>query len=43
YNSNLIKQKKNLLPRLMSGKMSVDDLNVHYPPSMQTSSETEEK
>ena len=43
YNSNLIKQKKNLLPRLMSGKISVDDLNVHYPPSMQTNNEAMNK
>lgn len=37
------KQKNELLPRLMSGKLSVVDLGVHYPPSMHTSDEAEEK
>lgn len=39
----LQKQKNELLPRLMSGKLSVVDLGVHYPPSMHTSDEAEEK
>ena len=42
-NANLIKQKDALLPRLISGKLSVDDLNIQYPSSMQTSNEAEEK
>lgn len=42
-NANLMKQKERLLPRLMSGKLSVTELDIHYPPSMQTSEEAEEK
>lgn len=42
-NANLIEQKKDLLPRLMSGKLSLTELDIHYPPSMQTSEEAEEK
>ena len=42
-NENLSLQKNNLLPRLMSGKLSVADLDIHYPPSMQTNGEAEEK
>ena len=32
---NLNTQKNSLLPRLISGKLSVQHLNIHYPPSMQ--------
>ncbi len=39
----LEESKNNLIPRLMSGKLSVDDLDIQYPPSMQTSDEAEEK
>lgn len=39
-NANLMKQKESLLPRLMSGKLSVAELDLHYPPSMQTDNET---
>lgn len=39
----LQKQKNELLPRLISGKLSVDDLDIQYPPSMQTSNEVEDK
>jgi len=42
-NEDLSTQKNNLLPRLMSGKLSVADLDIHYPPSMQKNDETEEK
>ncbi len=42
-NENLLLQKNDLLSRLMSGKLSVADLDIHYPPSMQTSEEAEEK
>ena len=35
--------KAALLPRLVSGELSVDDLDIQYPPSMQTSDEAEEK
>lgn len=42
-NANLIKQKDVLLPRLISGKLLVDHLDIQYPPSMQTSDEAEEK
>lgn len=34
-NANLEKTKRSLLPRLISGKLSVDNLNIHFPPSMQ--------
>lgn len=39
----LQKQKNELLPRLISGRLSVADLNIQYPPSMQTSNEVEDK
>lgn len=42
-NRKLKNQANVLLPRLMSGKLSVADLGVQYPPSMQTSDEAEEK
>lgn len=31
---NLDRQKRDLLPRLISGKLSVEDLDVQFPPSM---------
>lgn len=34
-NQMLEEQKGSLLPRLISGKLSVEDLNIHFPPSMQ--------
>ncbi len=34
-NDNLTKTKGMLLPRLISGKLSVEDLDIQYPPSMQ--------
>lgn len=33
-NAQLNQQKNSLLPRLISGKLSVQQLNIHYPPSM---------
>lgn len=33
-NSNLIKTKEFLLPRLISGKLSVENLDIQFPPSM---------
>lgn len=33
-NDNLIKTKKMILPRLISGKLSVADLDIQFPPSM---------
>jgi len=33
-NQNLVKTKEMLLPRLISGKLSVADLNIQFPPSM---------
>jgi len=33
-NSNLIQTKNSLLPRLISGKLSVADLDIQFPPSM---------
>lgn len=35
-NENLSSQKNELLPRMMSGKLSVEDLDIEFPPSMQT-------
>lgn len=35
-NENLSSQKNEILPRLMSGKLSVQDLDIVFPPSMQT-------
>ncbi|QGA11344.1 hypothetical protein GFH30_08020 [Acinetobacter wanghuae] len=34
-NQMLEEQKGSLLPRLISGKLSVEDLDIHFPPSMQ--------
>ncbi|MFT6624253.1 MAG: type I restriction enzyme S subunit [Cycloclasticus sp.] len=34
-NENLTKTKESLLPRLISGKLSVEDLDIQFPPSMQ--------
>ena len=31
---NLLKTKNNLLPRLISGKLSVEELDIQFPPSM---------
>ena len=39
----LSKFRDGLSPRLISGKLSVDDLNIQYPPSMHASNEVEEK
>jgi|GEM_PF-113283 len=35
-NVMLTKTKEQLLPRLISGKLSVEDLDIQFPPSMQT-------
>lgn len=32
---NLTKTRDLLLPRLISGKLSVEDLDIQFPPSMQ--------
>ncbi len=37
-NDNLGKTKDQLLPRLISGKLSVEELDIQYPPSMQEDS-----
>ncbi|MEZ5611882.1 MAG: hypothetical protein R3E33_00005, partial [Rhodocyclaceae bacterium] len=34
-NQKLISMRDALLPRLISGKLRVDHLDIHYPPSMQ--------
>lgn len=34
-NLMLTKTKEQLLPRLISGKLSVEDLDIQFPPSMQ--------
>ena len=33
-NDNLFKTKNSLLPRLISGKLSVEELDIQFPPSM---------
>jgi len=33
-NDNLTKTRDLLLPRLISGKLSVEDLDIQFPPSM---------
>ncbi len=38
---NLEKTKNMLLPRLISGKLTVENLNIQFPPSMQTTAEAE--
>ena len=38
---NLEETKKSLLPRLISGKLSVENLDIQLPPSMQTTAEAE--
>lgn len=42
-NDQLESVKSQLLSRLISGKLSVDDLNIHYPPSMNTNNEATDK
>ena len=42
-NAQLELIKQQLLLRLLSGKLSIAELDIHYPPSMQTSNEAEEK
>ncbi|MGB0513724.1 MAG: restriction endonuclease subunit S, partial [Wenzhouxiangellaceae bacterium] len=34
-NANLVKTRDLLLPRLISGKLSVEDLDIQFPPSME--------
>ena len=38
----LEKARSSLLPRLISGKLSVEDLDIHFPPSMQEPTTTEQ-
>ena len=40
-NDNLSKTKNMLLPRLISGKLSVENLDIQFPSSMQTTAEAE--
>lgn len=39
-NNNLIQTKNMLLPRLISGKLSVENIEIAFPPSMQENAET---
>ncbi|SJM95405.1 Restriction endonuclease S subunit [Crenothrix polyspora] len=39
-NDNLVKTKNMLLPRLISGKLSVEHLDIQFPPSMQDAKST---
>lgn len=41
-NGNLIETRNNLLPRLISGKLSVEDLDIQFPPSMLEENESKE-
>ncbi len=41
-NRNAAKTRDLLLPRLISGKLSVEDLDIQYPPSMQDGTEEQE-
>ena len=41
-NEILAASRDRLLPRLISGKLSVEDLNIHFPPSMQEPTTTEQ-
>lgn len=34
-NENLVRTRDLLLPRLISGKLSVEDLDIQFPPSME--------
>ena len=34
-NHILTRTRDSLLPRLISGKLSIEDLDIHFPPSMQ--------
>ena len=34
-NQMLEEQKHSLIPRLISGRLSVEDLDIQFPPSMQ--------
>ena len=34
-NELLVSTRDNLLPRLISGKLSVENLDIQFPPSMQ--------
>jgi type I restriction enzyme S subunit len=39
-NEFLMKTRDMLLPRLISGKLSVENLDIQFPPSMQPQEET---
>lgn len=41
-NRNLVKTRDLLLPRLISGKLSVEDLDIQFPPSMRDDTEEQE-
>ena len=41
-NANLVLIRDKLLPRLISGKLSVEDLDIHFPPSMQEQTTAEQ-
>ncbi len=41
-NEILAASRDRLLPRLISGKLSVEDLDIHFPPSMQEQTTTEQ-
>lgn len=42
-NRNLTKTRDLLLPRLISGKLSVEDLDIQFPPSMRDDSEADDR
>ncbi len=41
-NDSLARSRDMFLPRLISGKLSVEDLDIHFPPSMQEQTTTEQ-
>jgi type I restriction enzyme S subunit len=41
-NWNLIETRDKLLPRLISGKLSVENLDIQFPPSMAEEMNTEQ-
>jgi type I restriction enzyme, S subunit len=41
-NDNLVKTRDGMLPRLISGKLDVEKLDIHFPPSMLSEAEVQE-
>ena len=41
-NDSLVRSRNMFLPRLISGKLSIEDLDIHFPPSMQEQTTAEQ-